>query len=147
MTILSGTIKHFVTTSKKFLLLKEHVKLKHFFNSSSGISSKFPWAFRISFKVENKLLIDVRWIHPFFRSLKLPVGICIPTTEKLNVMQLQYKSIAAIITAWKVSVFSPNAGKYGPEKLRIRTLSRSACLMNRIVLLSLSGFHTSTYRV
>ena len=144
MTILSGTIKHFVTTSKKFLLLKEHVKLKHFFNSSS---LKFPWAFRISFKVENKLLIDARWIHPFFRSLKLPVGICIPTTEKLNVMQLQYKSIAAIITAWKVSVFSPNAGKYGPEKLWIRTLSHSACLMNRITLLSLSEFHTSTYWV
>ena len=25
-------------------------------------------------------------------------------------------------TLWYLSVFSPNAGKYGPEKLRIRTL-------------------------
>ena len=36
---------------------------------------------------------------------------------------LRYQLSTNTITLWKVSVFSPNVGKYGPEKLPIRTLS------------------------
>ena len=84
------------------------------------------------FLVVSRSDVNFRFDHPFF-------GCPIGRATKIAHLERNMSTLV-IVTGWKVSVFgvflvhifphsdwirrifSPNAGKYGPEKLRIRTL-------------------------